>query len=57
MSGRMMVKQLKKDGVELGSGKKIRASSTIKYLGITINEDLKPNDAINHAVNKGFAVY
>lgn len=57
MSGRMMVKQLKKVGVELGSGKKIRASSTIKYLGITINEDLKPNDAINHAVNKGFAVY
>lgn len=57
MSGRMMVKQLKKVGVELGSRKKIRASSTIKYLGITINEDLKPNDAINHAVNKGFAVY
>lgn len=56
-AGRKIVKQLKNEGMELGGGKTIRARDTMKYLGIKINDDLNPKDAIDHAVSKAFAVF
>lgn len=35
----------------------VKAKSNINYLGITINEELEPNDAISHAVKRGFTAY
>lgn len=35
----------------------IKGSKSIKYLGITMNEELEPGDVIQHAVKKGFTVF
>lgn len=58
-AGKKIGKDLKKGGIKLGRGKTkvIKGNKSIKYLGITVNEELEPDDAIQHAVKKGFTVY
>lgn len=55
--GRKIARELKNDGLSLGEGKVVQASKSIKYLGITINEQLKPTEAIANAVRKGYTIY
>lgn len=54
---RKIGRELKKGGIKLGRRKVIKGKKSIKYLGITVNEELEPGDAIHHAVKKGFTVY
>lgn len=55
-SGRKIGTDLRNEGVWLGN-QQIKANESLKYLGITINESLTNNHAMNHATRKAGMAY